>query len=578
MRYTLLLLLLVAGCEGLRPKPRHVPTRMEITPADTMILSEDILQLGVRIYDQDDRELEVPTWFKPQWTAEHGLAISHTGAVSGIDGGAFVVVAASADLSAQTTLRINPRISLRAAGIYVNQAIQNIDGSVPLIAGREGLLRIFVAVAETHFYENAPVVRVRVGDFEALVTQEVEGIQKAVYEGDLAHSYNVDLPGDLVRPGMRIEITYDPDDDIPGLDGAEVYVPEVVEVDVHRQMFVPTISTVHPNDRVLDWVNENEGELFTAHNNLPIGRHEIRVHAPYYTDIDFRSGTRSVTPIVRWLNEIVALRRIEGNQDYYYYGVSHLPYLQGVVGVAAGIGGTPVSVGSSRSPGVYAHELGHNMHLRHAPCGGAGGADPNFPYAGGKIGHWGWHVRERRLIDPGRHVDLMGYCRNYWISDYHFKRALDYRLGPGLDGSVPEPALMVWGLIGEGGLEVEPAFMVEAPPSRSGGPYSIHGTGPDGAPVFSHRFTPTEYSDGGGLGFNVAVPYDPDRDGPLSSVTVSGPVGTHTLTAGGQPTMAVIIGADGQVRAIRRDWRDASAGLDGVRLLTSGGLPPEVAR
>ncbi len=45
------------------------------------------------------------------------------------------------------------------------------------------------------------------------------------------------------------------------------------------------------------------------------------------------------------------------------------------------------SMGKASMPEV-AHEVGHNLDLRHAPCGGAGGPDPTFPYPDGSIGMW----------------------------------------------------------------------------------------------------------------------------------------------------------------------------------------------
>ena len=32
------------------------------------------------------------------------------------------------------------------------------------------------------------------------------------------------------------------------------------------------------------------------------------------------------------------------------------------------------------------------------------------------------------VVDPSEYKDLMGYCSPRWVSDYHFKRAMDFRL------------------------------------------------------------------------------------------------------------------------------------------------------
>jgi hypothetical protein len=64
--------------------------------------------------------------------------------------------------------------------------------------------------------------------------------------------------------------------------------------------------------------------------------------------------------------------------------------------------------------------LGHIHDRGHAPCGGAGNPDEDFPYAGGGIGVEGWDILEEERISPDEHDDLMGYCKPDWVSDYTF--------------------------------------------------------------------------------------------------------------------------------------------------------------
>lgn len=66
-------------------------------------------------------------------------------------------------------------------------------------------------------------------------------------------------------------------------------------------------------------------------------------------------------------------------------------------------------------------ELAHAMGREHAPCGGAGGPDKKYPYAGGEIGVWGYDVLDAAFIDPdGPERDFMGYCSPIWVSDYTY--------------------------------------------------------------------------------------------------------------------------------------------------------------
>ena len=59
------------------------------------------------------------------------------------------------------------------------------------------------------------------------------------------------------------------------------------------------------------------------------------------------------------------------------------------------------------SAGTMAHEVGHAHGRSHAPCGGASGVDPGFPYSGGAIGTWGYSAATKQLMDPAQTKDVM---------------------------------------------------------------------------------------------------------------------------------------------------------------------------
>jgi len=83
----------------------------------------------------------------------------------------------------------------------------------------------------------------------------------------------------------------------------------------------------------------------------------------------------------------------------------------------SGVGLAYEGEGAART---LAHELGHIHDRGHAPCGGAGNADEDFPYADGGIGVEGWDILEEEWVDPQEHDDVMGYCKPDWVSDYTF--------------------------------------------------------------------------------------------------------------------------------------------------------------
>ena len=139
-------------------------------------------------------------------------------------------------------------------------------------------------------------------------------------------------------------------------------------------------------------------------------------------------------------------------------------------------------------------------------------------------------------------------------------------------------------------LALDPSFVVDAPallPVR-GGPYRVDGVGRGGGRVFSLDFEvrPSDHAHGV---FVFTVPYDPDVDGALDRLVLTGPEGTHALEQRSAPPMAMVTDpATGRLRAILRDWDGALPGeLRGtngrtgrgrVEVTVSEGLPPTVDR
>lgn len=81
----------------------------------------------------------------------------------------------------------------------------------------------------------------------------------------------------------------------------------------------------------------------------------------------------------------------------------------------------------SRTAGTFVHEVGHNQGLAHVACAGteAASPDPNYPHAGGKIGEWGFGIRNFTIHNPTSAHDYMSYCGNSWGSDWTFLKTYE---------------------------------------------------------------------------------------------------------------------------------------------------------
>lgn len=591
---TAMALALAAACSDLALEPNQIPHSIAISPEDARVKVGDAGEFTVTVFDEDGQVIPgPPSWAPADWEVADPSMVEFSpgGAFTALDNGEARIGARSAGLLARTTLLISPgSVRLTAPAMYLNQVAQRLDGTVPLIAGRDALLRVFVTGDEVSYYEPrayADFLR----DGEVIHTAAMgppHVIPDAVTEKWRLQSFNAEIPGEVIQPGVELFVEMDPDGVVPLKSGSQARIPaegalelNVIELPVHFQTLVPVIGETDPREQIRIWAQDltaGHEWLQFARSVLPIGDMHLTVHDPFYTSVDL--GT--FDGWLQLISDIRTLRTIENGRGY-YYGAFHRANLTGIVGL--GYIGWPVSIGLSQDE-TFAHEVGHNMSLRHAPCGNVAGPDPRFPYKDGSAGVWGYDPASGGIIDPDQYKDLMGYCDPSWVSDYSFTKALDYRIWTeigrgGVDPADERPAeqtLLLRGRAVNGELMLEPAFLVETRPvlPEGDGPYRLEGFGSGGRVVFSFDFTPTPLEFGGG-DFLFALPYDAESDGTLERVVVSGPEGEFALGPSSTSPMAIIINRDnGQVRAILRDWNGGLGLVDGnTEILVSDGLPDE---
>jgi hypothetical protein len=587
--------LAVAGCGDLVMEPDRVPGSITVAPLDTLILQGEGAQLRVTVLDQDgDPFPSYPSWAPPRWTPSDpaAVAISPDGQVEGLAGGDVRVQATLGGFSAWTNVRVNPlSVVISAPTVYLIQSTQNLVGDVPIVAGRRALLRVFTTGDRPSFYQPRARATFYIGGdevYSVTMDSDSDQIPQVVDESRIDRSFNAVIPGDVLRPGVEMVVDLNADDGVPAGPGSQTRVPAdgrmALDVRALPRMdltVVPVLLQSDPDPQIFNWTGDLDPEGSTlrfARSVLPIGDLDVEVRDPYTTtaDLTTTSGWNAL------LREIRVLR-IEEGSDRYYYGAIVIPHGSRYGGL--GYLGDPISVGAPKVE-TLAHELGHNLSLRHAPCGSVASSDPNYPHSGGSTGVWGYDFRGGSgfgwLVSPKMYKDLMGYCTPRWVSDYHFKKALNFRLEDEGTGISPAPrtVLLLWGSAGGGELLLEPVFALDAPPvlPTEEGPYRLDGYDVDGNQRFSMSFAPTEVALGGGH-FAFAVPVEPDWAELLDSVVLSGPEGVVTVdrsTRLGRMTL-VTDGDTGRIRAILRDGATPSPVAAGSEVLYSEGLPGRLA-
>ena len=424
-----------------------------------------------------------------------------------------------------------------ASTAYLTQAVQSREFPVPLVANEDALLRVFVT-AQFATDEGIPAIRVRFyRDGRETHVEDVPGkhipIPTAVDEAALSKSANAVIPGGVLQPGLEMVVEVDPHGTLDLALGVANRIPQTGRIGVEvRAMplldltLIPFLYVADPDSSVVDIVDavaaspESHSLLSDLRTLLPVGALSVTAHEPVL------SSTQSSLELLR---QTEAIRIIER-------GTGH--YVGTMAGRSSNIAGRAFVPGRSSfsipDSSVVAHELGHNMNLLHAPCGDPASLDRSFPYPDGSLGAWGYNFDLGKLVSAD-YSDLMSYCDPTWISEYHFAKALRFRLEDESDNAslTSTRSLLLWGGVDtEGTVFLDPAFVVDARPALPDvpGDYELAGQAQDGSELFAISFAmPGVADDQESSSFVFALPVFAEWQGQLASITLAGPGGSVAI-------------------------------------------------
>lgn len=254
---------------------------------------------------------------------------------------------------------------------------------------------------------------------------------------------------------------------------------EIIELPHLRLTLIPIISSIGEPD--LSDTSFYEDALYEL---LPIGTYSVSVgEAIDITSQETFDPDDALNAVFeRWLEV--------ADRDEFFHGIFTPPSGTRVCGLAH-VAGNSAATGESNelcSDNTFAHEMGHNLSLNHAPACGAEDAnpDPNFPYSDGSIGtEGGWLMRKRKSVGltglaTSKIYDIMSYCLETFTSQYSYGKANDYfirRFGTTVAASEPPipivpdfeliegRSLVLMGFLSKAdGWELRKAAFVDKPP------------------------------------------------------------------------------------------------------------------
>lgn len=499
-----------------------------------------------------------------QWSSSNAAvaSVNTAGVVTGLTAGTASIIATSEGVAGMAQVRVfdtPPNLALES--ILVSQAVQRVDGAIPLIAGGHPVLVSVYGTLDRPYRSGLPAPRVRITVFRGAdqVLMDERAITGAVGTttsvGDPIHQ--VVLASSIAAPSLRLTATINPDAILPEATASDNTWPSTGPRDVPVHTVPPLLVHLVPillsNGGSVGSVTQATlpEYLFATRQMHPAPAVDATIGNTVSVDVVFGDGQLSAYSGI--LQTLDMVRVAEGSSRFYvgalrpppgvsfvqFGGIGYVPFNLQSIGPGTR---TAVVVGvgwfarQRQSTELVAHELGHTMGRRHAPCGGAASPDPLYPHPNASIGVYGHDLYSISLGVPGLPTiyapngssDVMSYCNPAWISDYNYAALLQARLTAAAavaSAGAPCECLLVWGSVERDSIRLRPAFAMrtrEALPLRPGS-YTMTGERGDGRPLFSFTFEPSEIDHAPDVRhFTFAVPLATADRAALARIRVSG--------------------------------------------------------
>ena len=411
----------------------------------------------------------------------------------------------------EPTLPVTPPVSgtssARVAGVEFGQSFlfPSGDSAAVLVADKAVLVKVNVTAGSALEKKPAGSLQVQSGTGALLQTIALTPPTAALPTTvpavpSFADSYTALVPANLVKPDMRLAVIL-----ANGQPGTTL-APRVGGGVAMKIVAVP-VQIAGITGQVVAGV----GNYTQA--RLPMASVTVVSRTPYVST----KGSALPTTEAEWdtafrqiLGELNNLRTLEGasSQTHYFgflpkrsFGLAGMGYQPGRAAVGFDMPGNAATVLDTLT-----HELGHNLSLQHAPCGGPADPDPAYPYTNALLGApgryiWGYNLFTQAFTDPRRTDihDAMSYCNGNTFSDYNYRLMQVYatpadqriQLASVSAVSAPQELLLMSGTVEGDRVELGPVKVFTGRAElTNAGPYTLRIVGAQG--VVNYQFSTIE--------------------------------------------------------------------------------------
>jgi hypothetical protein len=563
-------ILLASGCTG-GTEPREAVAEIRLQLARDTILIGDSTEVAADLRD-GARGIIVgvlPAWrsSSPSVATVRAVGTLPSAAITAVSPGRVEITATVGRTVGRATLTVLP---LSAFDINVEQAqwtqaIQTPSGSIPMVLdGNAAVVNVLLSTTVPGRASGNLVLTVR-DNSGAVVHRDTVVVRPITARTTYADpSAQFLVPAGVIRPGLSWDVVRDPagqqrdgnasNDRFPRGGPASLVTVSVPPMHVR---FVPLTLASHNGVRATLTPSATTDLLSMVVRVMPWSRLTTSIAPPLTTTARFGDGdvggTYSFWSTVLGDVQQIARTADERFRDAFWVAIAPVPsgfrsfefgglaFLPGpVVGVADGSRVSAIlAADGSFAASAVAHEIGHNLGRRHAPCGGPTDVDPEYPLLSGWIGTpghdvagWAMGASVSALPRSPATGDLMSYCPPTWIGAYTYEAliaALRAKLGTAMMPAAREPVVVVSGALRAGVLTIRRVVrLIASPTTGDAGDADITLLDSDHRAIATRRIALQQLDHDAGQLFSVALPRHDVETDRIAAVRVRTRDGTWT--------------------------------------------------